>query len=59
MVATIGRPNVTLKVSHLKSDLPQLTAGLKLYGGLDWHARLPYICVADDLRLSFWKVLLK
>lgn len=62
VVASVGRPNVTLVVSHLKSDkndLPLLVASLKLYGGLGWHSRLPYICCADDSKLHFWKVFAK
>lgn len=59
IVASVGRPNVTLKVTHIKSDIPQLMAPLKLFGGLDWHHRLPYVCAADDTKLCFWRVLLK
>lgn len=59
IVASIGRPNVTLKVSHLKSEMPILVASLKLYGGLDWHSRLPYVCAANDTKLCFWKIHLK
>lgn len=62
VVASIGRPNVSLVVTHLKSEkseLPLLMASLKLYGGLGWHSRLPYICCADDSKLSFWKVFVK
>lgn len=59
IVASIGRPDVTMVVSHLKSELPLLVAPLKLFGGLCWHARLAYICGADDSKLCFWKTLLK
>lgn len=59
IVASIGRPDVTLTVSHLKSDLPLLVAQLKLFGGLSWHSRFPYVCCADDSKLCFWKVLVK
>lgn len=62
VVASIGRPNVTLIVTHLKSDkneLPLLVSSLKLFGGLSWHSRLPYVCCADDSKLSFWKVFVK
>lgn len=52
--ASIGRPGVTLKVSDLKSDTPQLVTSLKLFGGLSWHQR--YVCAADDTKLCFWKV---
>lgn len=62
IVASIGRPNVTLIVTHLKSDkneLPLLMGSLKLFGGLCWHSRLPYVCCADDNKLSFWKIFVK
>lgn len=59
IVASIGRPDITMVVSHLKSELPLLVAQLKLFGGLSWHGRLPYICGADDNKLCFWKILLK
>lgn len=56
VVASIGRPNCTLKVIHLKSEIPQLTASLKLFGGMCWHQRLSYVAVADDDKIKFWKV---
>lgn len=59
VVASIGRPNNTLKVTNVKSDLPHLVASLKLFGGLCWHSRLSYVCAADDEKLCFWKVQLK
>ncbi|XP_031640434.1 nucleoporin Nup37 [Contarinia nasturtii] len=62
VVASVGRPAVTLVVAHIKSEkteLPILVASLKLYGGLSWHSRLPYICCADDSKLSIWKVYVK
>lgn len=63
VVASIGRPNVTLIVTPIKSDkteLPLLVASLKLFGGApSWHSRLPYVCCADDSKLSFWKVFVK
>lgn len=58
-VATIGRPGATLKVTHFKSQLPQIEAELKLFGGLDWHYRLPYVAAASDRKLCFWRVLVK
>lgn len=59
VVASIGRPNVTLKVTHLKSEMAQLVHSLKLFGGLCWHLWLPYVCAADDTKLCFWKVQIK
>lgn len=59
ILASISYPNLALTVSHLKSELPLLVAPLKLFGGLGWHSRLPYVCSADDSKLCFWKVLTK
>lgn len=54
--ASCGRPDVTLKVFHAKSQVAQLEAPLKLFGGLCWHYRLPYVAAAHDRKLCFWKI---
>ncbi|XP_001359989.3 nucleoporin Nup37 [Drosophila pseudoobscura] len=59
ILASIGRPGVTLKVFGAKSTVPLLVAGLKTYAGLAWHQRLPYISAASDRKLLFWKVQMK
>lgn len=59
VVASVGRPDITLKVFTSKSAVPLLEAPLKLYGGLAWHHRLPYIAAAYDRKLCFWKVQFK
>ncbi|XP_030374571.1 nucleoporin Nup37 [Scaptodrosophila lebanonensis] len=59
MVASIGRPDITLKVFAPKSAVPLVEYGLKTYGGLAWHQRLPYITAASDRKLYFWKVQVK
>lgn len=61
VIASIGRPNVTLVVTNLNSEKSEhlLVGSLKLFGGLCWHSRFPYICCADDSKLSFWKVYVK
>ncbi|KAG4066524.1 hypothetical protein HA402_007160 [Bradysia odoriphaga] len=56
VTASVGRPDLTLKVMHLQSQIPQIEAQLKLFGGLCWHYRLPYVGVATDRKLCFWKV---
>ncbi|EDV91279.1 nucleoporin Nup37 [Drosophila grimshawi] len=58
-MASIGRPDLTLKVFVGKSTVPIIEAPLKTYGGLAWHQRLPYITAASDNKLSFWKVHVK
>ncbi|PSN45603.1 Nucleoporin Nup37 [Blattella germanica] len=58
-VATVGRPDMQLKVTHIKSKQPVLTASLQLIGGLTWHFRLPYVCVGNDRKLCLWKVATK
>uniref|UniRef100_A0A4Y0BVR7 Nucleoporin Nup37 n=1 Tax=Anopheles funestus TaxID=62324 RepID=A0A4Y0BVR7_ANOFN len=58
VVASIGKPNATLKVIHMKNKLPQIEAKLLLYGGLCWHYQLPYVVAASDRALCFWKVLI-
>ncbi|KFB50084.1 AGAP011887-PA-like protein [Anopheles sinensis] len=56
IVASIGRPNATLKVMHLKNKLPQIESKLIIYGGLCWHYQLPYVVAASDTKLNFWKI---
>ena len=56
IVASVGRPNVSLKIMHAKSQIPQLEAPLLLYGGLAWHNVLPYIAAGQDRKLCFWKI---
>lgn len=59
IIASIGRSDATLKVVHLKTKTTQIEASIKLFGGLDWHYRLPYISAAIDRKLCFWRVHLK
>ncbi|XP_005178865.1 nucleoporin Nup37 [Musca domestica] len=59
VTASIGRPDITLKVFTAKSPVPLVEAGLKLYAGLCWHHRLPYVAAAYDRKLGFWKVQFK
>jgi nuclear pore complex protein Nup37 len=56
IVASIGRPNTTLKIMHSKSQIPQMEASLLLYGGMAWHNFLPYIAAGQDSKLCFWKI---
>lgn len=57
VVASVGRPGSVLKVTQMRSTtVPLLEASLKLFGGLGWHYRLPYVAVASDRKLCFWKV---
>lgn len=56
LVATLGRPENTVKITNLKSKQPILSAKLKLPGGLSWHYKLPYICAGNDRELYFWRV---
>ncbi|KAH8381390.1 hypothetical protein KR093_003935 [Drosophila rubida] len=58
-MASIGRPDLTLKVFVAKSTVPLIEAAIKTYGGLAWHHRLPYISAASDRKLYFWKVQIK
>lgn len=59
VVASVGRPDITLKVFTAKSAVPLVEAPLKLYAGLAWHHRLPYIAAAYDRKLCFWKLQFK
>ncbi|XP_037941627.1 nucleoporin Nup37-like, partial [Teleopsis dalmanni] len=59
LIASIGRPDITLKVYTSKSVVPQIEAPLKLFGGISFHNRLPYIGAACDRKLCFWKIKLK
>lgn len=58
-MASVGRPDHTLKVFVAKSTVPLIEATLKTFGGLAWHHRLPYISAASDRKLCFWKVQIK
>ncbi|XP_055693403.1 nucleoporin Nup37 [Lutzomyia longipalpis] len=57
LTASIGRPDLTLKVIHSKAQLPQITAPLKLFGGLGWLNR--HVAAAYDRKLCLWNVLTK
>uniref|UniRef100_A0A1B0D7F6 Uncharacterized protein n=1 Tax=Phlebotomus papatasi TaxID=29031 RepID=A0A1B0D7F6_PHLPP len=57
LTASIGRPDLTLKVIHAKAQLPQITAPLKLFGGLCWLNR--HVAAAYDRKLCLWNVLTK
>lgn len=59
ILASVGRPDITLKVHNMKSPVPQIEASVKLFGGLSWHHRLPYVAVGCDRKLCFWKVQMK
>lgn len=59
VLASIGRPDVTLKVFAAKATMPLIEASLKTYGGMAWHQRLPYISAVSDRDLYFWKVQMK
>ncbi|KAH8267641.1 hypothetical protein KR018_012012 [Drosophila ironensis] len=59
VLASIGRPDRTLKVFSAKSTVPLVEASLKTFGGLAWHHRLPYVSAASDRKLLFWKVQMK
>lgn len=56
VVASVGRPGTVLKVTHMRSTVPLVEAQLKLFGGLGWHYRLPYVAAASDRQLCFWRV---
>lgn len=56
ILASLGRPSCTLKIVHAKSQIPQMEAAVKLFGGLDWHYRLPYVAAASDRKLEFWRI---
>ncbi|XP_069685180.1 nucleoporin Nup37 [Periplaneta americana] len=58
-IATVGQPDLQLKITHIKTKHPVLTASLQLIGGLTWHFRLPYVCVGNDRKLCLWKVATK
>lgn len=57
--ASVGRPDITLKVYTAKSTVALIEAPLKLFGGMTWHNRLPYVGAAFDRKLCFWKVQIK
>lgn len=59
VTASIGRPNNTMKIIHMQSKFAQLEAPIKLFGGLCWHYKLPYIIAASDRKLLIWKVHIK
>lgn len=55
IIASVGRPNMTLKVLCFKTNTLLIEAPLKLYGGMNWHFNLPFLAVAQDRKLGFWK----
>lgn len=59
VICSVGRPDITLKVFTAKSIVPLIEAPLKLFGGVAWHHRLPYVAAAYDRKLCFWKIQIK
>jgi len=56
LVATVGKPGATLKVTQQKSGLVIVSQQKKIIGGgFSWHLRLPYLIVADDRQLDLYK----
>ncbi|XP_043471472.1 nucleoporin Nup37 [Leptopilina heterotoma] len=56
IVASIGRPDNLLKITNLSTKQVILCGKIKLFGGMSWHQRLPYVCVGNDRELQFWKI---
>lgn len=56
LIASIGRPDNTLKITNLKNKHPILCGRVRLLGGLTWHQRLPIVCGGSDRQLVFWKL---
>lgn len=56
VIASVGRPEITLKVHTTNSNVPLIESSLKLFSGMAWHHRLPYVAVASDQCVHFWKI---
>ena len=56
LVASVGRPGATLKVSQLRSGITIVTNQKKIIGGgCSWHLRLPYLAVGNDREIDLYK----
>lgn len=56
LIATSGRPQNSLKISHTKSHQVLISTQQPVVGGFSWHLRLPYLAVGNDREISFYKV---
>lgn len=56
VIASVGRPEITLKVHTSNSNVPLIESSLKMFSGMTWHHRLPYVLVASDQSVHFWKI---
>ncbi|EFN63084.1 Nucleoporin Nup37 [Camponotus floridanus] len=56
LIASIGWPDNLLKVFNFKSKQVILCGKVKLFGGMTWHYKLPYICAGSDRDICFWRV---
>jgi len=56
LIATAGRPNNCVKISHTKSQQVLFSTQQPVVGGLSWHLRLPYLAVGNDREISLYKV---
>ena len=56
LLASIGRPDNLLKVTNLSTRQVILCGRIRLFGGLTWHQRLPYVCAGNDRELQFWRI---
>ncbi|XP_076057673.1 nuclear pore complex protein Nup37 [Oratosquilla oratoria] len=56
LVASIAGPGHTVRVTHLRLNQIPVTAQLKVARGMTWHQYLPYLVVASDRKVMFWKI---
>jgi len=57
LVATVGKPGATLKVSQQKSGLVVVSNEKRIIGGgCSWHLRLPYLAVGNDREIDLYKL---
>lgn len=56
LIATVNKLEGSIKVLHAKSQQEQLTSMALLPSNISWHYRLPIFCLADDGKVSLWKV---
>lgn len=59
LIGLVNRLAGTLKVVRMQNQQLKVCAKVNIPTNISWHFRLPYICLGDDTKLCFWKIISK
>lgn len=58
LIASVNHLDSVLKVVHVPTLQQRLSAKVVLPTKINWHYRFPFVCLGDDNKLRFWKVVM-